>query len=156
MHYIGLLNIYLYLHSNMELLLHKVAHHSYCTPEIYIPIWSYFYLAIESVCCCAALFTFQYGATSTEKISTIVDPVNKFTFQYGATSTLAEKLGISPSAIFTFQYGATSTLYVNSGIKLFSEFTFQYEATSTQSALHIQTLYLHLHSNMELLLPKDK
>ena len=56
----------LHLHSNMELLLLA------------------FIYEIPSL---VAVFTFQYGATSTQYLLIEGSTLNEFTFQYGATST---------------------------------------------------------------------
>ena len=56
------------------------------------------------------IFTFQYGATSTENIAAEKIERKEFTFQYGATSTKMDDYRNAIKEVFTFQYGATSTI----------------------------------------------
>ena len=80
----------------------------------------------------------------------------EFTFQYGATSTEKDLNNKNEHSIFTFQYGATSTCNRVKVSGIFLSFTFQYGATSTYyKCLSIQN-YQNLHSNMVLLLQKMK
>ena len=83
----------LYLHSNMELLLQCYDCIGKCTEnnlhsnmELLLPPSGLKHKVLRYE------FTFQYGATSTEKLEEIERALLKFTFQYGATSTILPSL----------------------------------------------------------------